>query len=266
MKVFPAAIAVVGALAGIALALLFIPGPDDIPETGVASAGGSVTEVTGLLGTSNRANLSLCVDGAGGFTLSAQDVANVRRALADGLTSVRDRFPGAAKYREGAEVSEGCPPATAALTAAELADREADGTAKAGDIPGNPIRIPGTGDTPSSHVLYVYIVPEDVYERTFATAGPWAKGAAEMLCFGHACAQVTTALYVPPRIDAARLMEGVLSSIGLGPPLVDPPISPEEQNERMRQALERAGLSPAEIDDWFESACETVASACPTPP
>lgn len=264
MRVFPSSIFLLIGLVGISAALLFISGSNDGNESGEVSAEGRVSFTTGILGTSNRSNLSVCVDGVGGHAVAAPEVAMVRRALVEGLTSVSDVYQRATDYRDGAEVSAGCPAHTAALTVAELAAWEASGDASADDIPGSPINVRGP-DTPSSHLLFVYIIPSDVYGRVFGAEAEWAKGAAEMLCGGHSCAQVTTALYVSPSIDPAELSAGLLSGIGYGEPEVDPPMSPEERNERTRQGLENAGLSPSEIDEFFERACSVVPDACPTP-
>lgn len=261
---FPSSIVVLIGLVGISVGLLFISGSKDLNESGAVSAEGSVSFTTSILGTSNRTNLSVCVDGAGGHAVSAPEVAMVRRALADGLTSVSDVYQRATDYREGAEVSEGCPAHTAALTVAELAAWEASGDSSADDIRGSPINVRGP-DTPSSHLLFVYFIPSGVYERAFDAEDPWTLGAAEMLCGGHSCAQVTAALYVSPSIDPAELSAALLSGIGYGEPQVDPPMSPEERNERTRQGLENAGLSPSEIDEFFERACSVVPDACPTP-
>jgi len=235
--------------------------PTGLTEVDPVGARGNVTFTTTILATSNRSHLSVCVDGAGGFSISGAEVERVRQALDSGLGSLGEEYIHAPKYRQEAEVSRGCPPPTSALTADELGEQS---RTRYGDLLVDPVsvRVPA-GDAPSEHRVFVYFVPPDVYGAAFG-AKPYAMGSAEFLCgAGYNCAEVTTALYVTPLVDADVLSDAALDAIGfLLSTAGDPPMSPQERNERTRQALEDAGVPQSEIDDFFERACAEVPSAC----
>ncbi|MCH8994961.1 MAG: hypothetical protein IH959_08365 [Chloroflexi bacterium] len=234
--------------------------PTGLTEADPVGARGNVTFTTTILATSNRSHLSVCVDGAGGGTATATDVAQVRQALDTGLANLEGVYTTAADYRLGITVSAGCPPPTAALTADELGEQS---RTRYGDLLVDPVsvRVPA-GGAPSEHRVFVYFVPHDVYGAAFG-AKPYAMGSAEFLCgAGYNCAEVTTAQYVTPSVNADVLSDAALDAIGFLPSAGDPPMSPQERNERTRQALEDAGVPQSEIDNFFERACAEVPSAC----
>lgn len=199
-------------------------------QTDSVSAGTNVSFTGGMLTTSNRSNLSVCVDAAGGATSVSADVEKVRQAIDDGLAGVADVYINAQQYQRDVEVTSGCPAPTAALTAAELAERPS--TQRHSDLLGDPVRLA----SPSQHRVFVYFVPADVYDLAFSSK-PYARGAAEFLCEGHVCAEVTTGLYVRPSVSADVLSEGLRDVIGFLPSAAegDPPYDPGEA-ERLREA------------------------------
>lgn len=222
-------------------------------------AGGEVSFVEGILSTSHRSNLSVCVDGAGGATIGNDAILAVQQALEQGLESVSTVYSDALMHLENSTVSAGCPPPTAALTSEELASA----IRKHGDLHGEPAFL-WSPDAPSEHRVFVYFVPSDVYASVFGTK-PYAEGAAEFFCEALTCAEVTTAIYVSESVVVSTLADGLLDAIGYLPTDAgDAPRSPEERNQKTREALEDAGVPQSEIDDFFERACTVVPSACST--
>lgn len=147
---------------------------------------------------SNRANLSLCVDGAAGLTISGEDVETVHEALDSALASQ----PSVPPEYDNPTVSQGCPPPSAQL--------------------GQPISkydIEGAVVTvPTDHLMFIYLVPARVYAATFG----WESGSEryvsaheEDLCVLDECTAVTTGLYVSHPIDADALRDGLLEGLAL---------------------------------------------------
>lgn len=205
--------------------------------TPTASAVTNVVFSGGMLTTSNRANLSVCIDAAGGGTIASAEVERVRQAMDDGLASVADLYGDAEQYQQGLETSSGCPPPTGALTATELAERP--NGQRHGDLLGDPVRL----TDPSQHRVFVYFVPPDLYSLAFSSK-PYAKGPAEFLCGGHECAEVTTGLYVTPSVSPSVLSEALLDAIGYLPSAAagDPPRDRQEVEQQRQDELE---LSPS---------------------
>lgn len=131
----------------------------------------------------NRDRLSLCVDGADGFTASSEDVDSVRTALDAGLGK-QLQIPNEYTKRV---VTAGCPPPSARLGTPE-------------DYIGlNATRYyPGDG-SPSEHLLFIYFVSRDVYTASFGTQ-PYAYVPEEFICEGDVCWVVTYGLYFPESV------------------------------------------------------------------
>lgn len=182
--------------------------------------------VEGQLLASSRSNLSLCVDGAGGFSVSSREVEAVREALARGLASVPD-VPD--EYAEP-NVVAGCPPATG-LT----------GT------PVNPLdRIGGLiltgGEAPSPHFAFIYFVPAEAYGGSFGSQ-PYGRTHEESICRGDVCfSGVTAGLYLSPSVTSEVLQQALLHVLNW------PPRTPVPQDEYIDwEACERGELPHPEL-------------------
>src|SRR4030067_2351275 len=98
----------------------------------------------------DRNSLSICVDGAGGYSADSNDVATVRTALDAGLAKFQN-LPSEYASRTG---TAGCRPARV------------------------PLGRPTTGgseyakcvQSPSAHVLFVYLIPAATYAQTLPLA------------------------------------------------------------------------------------------------
>ena len=141
--------------------------------------------------TSNRTNLSLCVDGAEGHAVDDAELTAVRRALDDAVTSATDA---PTEYAER-QVTVGCPPATAIkLVGTDIAEGnkldEFDWSLGAVFI-----GQAGAPAEPSPHRVFVYLVEPAVYSQSFESE-PYFRNTAERLCLGDECIGVTTAVYL----------------------------------------------------------------------
>lgn len=173
------------------------------PRQQAGTALPSVQEVPNLLETSNRTELSLCVDGAGGFTPAQAQVQLVRQAL-DGAVAVVPSLP--TEYGQRA-VSAGCPPPTAMIGRPVPEDEPWTGVVRVGA---------GAPRDPSLHRLFVYFVSPDAYALHFG-AKPYFRTIAEEMCQVDECWGVTGALYVSPSITADTLREALIDNLNLRP-------------------------------------------------
>lgn len=163
--------------------------------------------IGGLLRVSNRTNLSLCVDGAGGFSVSDDDVDRVRNALETVLAAADDP---PSEYSDPV-VSLGCPPPVA-LTGRRLSilDRhslEVSPLESASDV--------------SRHRFHVYVVPPEVYETSFG-GDTYATTAEEFICESDVCTSVTRGLYVTPSTSSDVIGRALRAGLVLLPPLPEP--------------------------------------------
>jgi len=159
--------------------------------------------LSGALGVSSRDQLSLCVDGAGGRSVSSEDVASVRDALDDVLASV----PNVPTDYGEPEVTLGCP-APRGLTSAPVDPFERHDLA----------RMLASPADASPHSYFVFFVGNAAYEAAFP-GEPYVIVAEESACEGDACiAGVTQGIYFD-RTDSDVLFEGILDLMNLIPPM-----------------------------------------------
>lgn len=161
--------------------------------------------------TTNRTHLSICVDGARGYAVSQQEVTWLREALDDALNNSPLTPPEFAQR----ELVTGCPSPPAALTEDnpnfhELWQALVHGV-------GWPVV-----DTPSPHLVFVYLVPPEFYESKFDI--PYLVGNADRTCEVDTCVPLTVALYLSPAIESQMLREALLDSLGLLPYRPEPTI------------------------------------------
>ena len=178
----------------------------------------------GLL-TSNRSQLSVCVDAGAGSSIDLATVDSVSDAVErvfDGNISRQLSYP------SERSVSLGCPPATA-LTGKVL------GHVALHDFDGGGILI-SPPNLPNEHRVFVYVVPDAAYAQSFGEV-PYATGTAEFLCY-PICSAVTTSLYVTPSATTDVLREGLIDALGLRN-RQDPPRDPTEVEQKIRDALGR---------------------------
>jgi hypothetical protein len=156
----------------------------------------------------NRDHLAICVHVENGSETTAREAAH---ALRGAISQLRET-PVWMKYdlsNPEPEVSEGCPH--------ESTMRDFLSAPGATAVPFTYFaRRIREGSTPSVYRAYVYIVPEHQVARLTEVYG-LPLSAEEMLCEGHACAQVTTALYLSPDHlrDSSRVADLMASALGL---------------------------------------------------
>ncbi len=163
-----------------------------------------------LLATTNRSILSVCVDGTPGYALTQDDLDAVTEALDRGFEGLAG--PDAVfneRYGEDTRVIQGCPTPTVTLGATLASKEVSELTTR-------------SFDAASPHRMFVYLVAPLAFDVTFPEERPFVRGAAEMLCRGDQCAEVTTALYVKSDIDPDPLTEALLYSLGLREPGSEP--------------------------------------------
>lgn len=146
--------------------------------------------------TSNRSVRSLCVDGAGGASVSSAEVEMIRQATVDALDSIKDTYTFLEEQGEPV-ISQGCPPPTGL-------------SGQPGPRKG---RIGRGVAVPSEHVAFVYFVPEDAYHDSFGDY-PYGRAGEELYCIRRsACSSVTEGLYVTPSVSPEALREGLLDAL-----------------------------------------------------
>lgn len=146
---------------------------------------------------SGRTHFSICVDGAAGFVLGDLDVERVRDALESTIPNVRED----AWYLsilEGATVAEGCP--DSALPLGEFIEYR---TARYASIV----------EVASEHKVFVYYLPDDVFDATFDEKKYFLAGA-EICCMTGNDVEATTAVYVRQSATVGKLGEAIMHAIG----------------------------------------------------
>ena len=212
-------LAVLGAaaLAGIGLiVVLLVRGDGELPDptslqaalpltpTPLAQTGSDVDIVpSSRLISNNRTHLSLCVGGEDGTGASEADVEAVRVALEQGLAAQAEIPPEFSQR----EVTSGCP-----LPSVPLGDR-ASGVGEFGD----------NVDEPSEHLLFVYLIPPELYSSTFDSE-PFVNGSAQFVCEYDQCTKATMALYLPSSATNEDIRQALLDTLRLLPrePIPDP--------------------------------------------
>ena len=145
----------------------------------------------------NRDDLSICVDGAGGLSASDADVELVR----DGLDSITANLgeKGYLSYIVEAKTPQGCPEPPLELGKA-INKYEA-------------ARLMYRLRVPSEHFVFVYFLPEDIYQATFGDE-PYFGVGVEMCCMTGNDASVTYSVYSTRSIDEDTLGQALMHAMG----------------------------------------------------
>lgn len=158
---------------------------------------------TALLAT-NRTGLRLCVQSLAPGLDSRAAQGPVRGAITSSVATHPDFGP-AGLGREPVVVDAGCP-AAPTISNPRYSRR---GTAGA----------PAAVATPSPYRLFVFVAPAERLAAAFPTATRPRLTPQEVLCRGHVCPEVTTALYLTPAelADPGALARGLTHGVGLWP-------------------------------------------------
>lgn len=183
---------------------------------------------------SGRPNLSLCVDGVGGLELSDEHVQAVR----EGLELALDSAPEVPAEYQRHEVVAGCPLPSVPLGKFVDGDDRYDRLAEAGRVV----------DVPSPHRLFVYFMPDDVYDATLA-GEPYATTGEEHVCPTDACMGVTLGVYLPAsaKIDVLRM--GLLRGLRLVESLPNPEMDIDWQACK-RGERPHPDFNCQDLEDW----------------
>lgn len=181
----------------------------------VGSQESQVVLGNGVLASSDRTHLSVCIDGAAGAATSETALTAVRQALSEIRSSPYYR----PEFGEP-EAVEGCP-APSALSGSPPTDAvERHYTLE------QTVRV-WPPASPSPHRVFVYVMPPEVYADYFGD-DPYAVGTSEMLCSGDVCVAVTGSLYIPSASSDA-LQQGLSAALGLRPREREPQPTPDWQ-------------------------------------
>ena len=175
-----------------------------------------------LLFTSNRTELSVCVDGAEGYDLTGEEVDAVAEALENSLASVPD--PPNEYAKRG--VSEKCPRGTVlSYVGSDVVGggRLDEYDWSLGDVF---IGYPDGPSEPSEHLVFLYFVTPDGYNQSFDSE-PYFRHTAESLIVGDVISGVTTALYVRSTATTADLETALTGVLNILPYVDDPAIDEE---------------------------------------
>ena len=145
----------------------------------------------------NRDDLSICVEGAGGLSASAADVALVGDSL-DSITSNLGQ-DGYLSYIAEARTPLGCPESPLAFGTAMNRNEAANFIYR--------VRVP------SEHFVFVYFLTEDVYRATFG-GGPYFGVGVELCCMTGNDASVTFSVYTTRSIDKGELGQALMHAMG----------------------------------------------------
>ena len=201
-------------------------------------------EVRGIdeLRSTSRSDFVVCVDGAGGRTLSSSDVEYVKLELEAALATVSD-LPASLRNPTVTDECPSPPPDIVDMSPSEV------------------MRAQAVVDTPSDEVLRVYLLPQAVYEAAFGTERPYLIGSAEWLCRQDSCNTVTTALYLNDAIDSELLRKVLLAGLNQG--RVEPPARQFELDDL--EACDRGETPTYFRCDQLEGAREDLARLTPQP-
>ena len=207
----PLLILVLLALGGALLAAAcFRGGNDDVaptrtPEVAPTSTGDITAER--LLRSrlaSNRTEFSVCVDGAGGVSVTRTEIDKVRQAVDSAIGSL-SVVPTA--------VTEGCPPPLA-LTGEKLHFRQLSGSNFSPRY-----FIPP--ELPSLHRIFVYFVSPEAYAASFDQPYPYVFSNEEVVCELDICNSVSSGLYVTSDITSELLGYAIQDFYRLKPDWLD---------------------------------------------
>ena len=145
----------------------------------------------------NRDDLSICVDGAGGLSASDADVELVR----DGLDSLTANLgvDGYLSYIVEARTPRGCPEPPLELGTTITRSEAA--------------RLMYRVGVPSEHFVFVYFLPQEVYQATFGDE-PYFGVGVEMCCMTGNDASVTYSVYSTRSIDEDTLGQALMHAMG----------------------------------------------------
>ena len=146
----------------------------------------------------HRTKLSICVDGAGGVSVSDADSELVREGL-DSVTSNLGE-EGYLRYLVEANIVAGCPEPTLPLGTPINSVNETRPYQK-------DVRVA------SEHLVFVYVLPQDVYAATFGEIEYFRAGA-EVCCMTGNNGLVTSAVYVTRAITDGKLGEVLMRAMG----------------------------------------------------
>lgn len=193
------AVAVLAVLALTAFLLVEFVGAQLTHEPGIG----------GPLRVDSRSQLSLCVDGSNGLSVSDNEVDRVRDALETVIAGADDP---PSEYDDRA-VSLGCPPPVA-LTGQPLSrsDRHSFGVSP---------RALESASEASRHRFHVYVVPPEVYVTSFGGEA-YATTSEEFICDGDVCTSLTRGLYITPSTSSDVISRALRAGLVLLPPLPDP--------------------------------------------
>ncbi len=181
----------------------------------------------GNLLAGNRTHLSLCVDGAGGGSITSVELDRVSSALDSGLGSL-DRIP--PEFGQPS-VTAGCPPPIP-LTGERLDSFDL--------CCGFSTRITDAALL-SLHRLFIYFVPDDTYAASFGPDQPYARAVPERVCRGDFCSEMTVAVYFPQTVATEVLAQGILEGLALHATEPRPTFDPQGFLESCQQGTPVAG-------------------------
>ncbi len=152
----------------------------------------------------DRTAFSLCVAGAGGFSVTQAEVAQVRQALDAALVFLPE-VP--------RNVTEGCPPPHAP-TGENLTFRQLFGTAFSP-------RLLMPPEVPSQHQIFVYFVSPDTYAASFDFPYPYVLLSEQRVCEQNRCHGESGGLYVPSDITTGMLSYAIQDYKALAPDWIE---------------------------------------------
>ncbi len=167
----------------------------------LADSGNCIAISNGILATTNRDHLGFCLSRFPEQSVANSDIDKLANAILAADRSLNG-FDGAKRYFDTHSVkADDCPPPPVPLGRRQVSKYHASEYA-------------GRVAIPSVHRVFVYFVSKDVYTATFG-AEPYVAAAAEMLCSGDNCAEVTTAIYTTRAVSDRELAAAILRALGL---------------------------------------------------
>ena len=137
-----------------------------------------------------RTELSICVDGMGGYHATEADL----DTFSDALRTVLSEHPEAPQEQSAPSVSAGCP-------APKIID-------EAGTVYSRLV------DQPSEHYLFVYFLSLEDYRAAFH--GLYTVDGAEHVCSGDECMLATLGIYIPSTEGLEILQQAIIDALSWG--------------------------------------------------
>ena len=153
---------------------------------------------------SNRTEFSVCVDGAGGVSVTRTEIDKVRQAV-DSVIGSLSVVPTA--------VTEGCPPPLA-LTGDKLHFTQLSGS----NFFPRYFILP---ELPSVHRIFVYFVSPEAYAASFDQPYPYVFSLEEVVCELDICTGVSSGLYVTDDMTSELLSYALQDFYRLKPDWLD---------------------------------------------